>query len=986
MGRFNNDKRKTILQCLLSAGLAVIIFIVIMLVQSIRPFGVNSILRNDAIQQYAPLLLNYCLKIKEGGLSLWSWIVGGGVNEYGLIAYYLLSPFNLIALPFKPEDIDIAFALIILLKTAFIGLCSGYYFQKKNFGNSRIISVAFSLIYTFSGFYVCYYYNTMWLDALMMLPLIALGIENIVNGKKATLYFCSLAYAIFVNFYLGYMLCIFSVLYFFYQLFSQDVSRNADEKKNDEAPIMSVMVKFGLSSLFAGLICAIVIVPVIYSLSGVGNVNNFDSVGQYFNFFDFLSYHLTAVIPLPLEHTNQTGPYLMSSMLTLLCVPAFFFLKNVKKNKKVATIVLLVLFYFSFAVPQMNSFWHGFVAPNMLPYRFSFIYLFFIITIAFETVCNISELPKWALGISALLVISGIINTKYSSFSTGHFDNYTLIVSVVAAVLYIAVITLMNYKKHGSKVLSALLGIIIVAELFAGNYRNIHSLDVRADSLYGFNNNITEAVETAKFQDNDSFVRMEIVDGVYDIPNLPAVYDYNGFSEFSSMSSTNYALAHMNMGNYGNESNLIKYCTQTPIYNAVFGMDYVIDTDNLIAEDNPYYTKVEDFDGCTLYKVKRNISFGLAVSDLIEKWDPYSFVPTNVQSIMWKALTGVEGAFVASKPISVSYFNAKPVSQEEINKYIEEHMTVDEAVNENDESTSIEHDHEHELEEIEGNELISGEKTEMSLSAQSLIQVINEISTMYSFKAIGEGFYVSIDMKAENEGEYYVRINSGSMQTLEIVRADGTSRELDISERHISDLGYFKAGEEFKLIVKNPDRAFEDYDPEYPLSDSIQISVASLNEEKFLEGYNKILENGVLDIDEFEDTHIHGTVNSTIDGYMMMPMPYDLGWTIWVDGEEIEPHEHESHIMMFEITKGQHEIEMKYFPQGLKEGIFVSVAAVLGLVLVLLLGRVHKMKLELEAEEAEKAAEAADGDAQSVSVSAQDEGEADGASPPDSEE
>ena len=196
-----NDK----LLILISALGAAALFLVFCAFSKIAPFGDTSVIRNDGLKQYAPFLAEYIERLKSGGSLLYSWNTGLGSNEFASVCYYLLSPFNLLALPFNSASIDSAMLLIITVKTAFIA-GSFSYFVKKKFNASSVLCFAFSLLYTFSGFYLAYYYNTMWLDALIALPLIALGIENIVNGKKATLYFFALAYAIIVNFYIAYMI------------------------------------------------------------------------------------------------------------------------------------------------------------------------------------------------------------------------------------------------------------------------------------------------------------------------------------------------------------------------------------------------------------------------------------------------------------------------------------------------------------------------------------------------------------------------------------------------------------------------------------------------------------------------------------------------------------------------------------------------------------------------------------------------------------
>lgn len=960
MNQIKNDKRKVLLWCLLSAGIAGIIFIIFSAINHVAPFGTATILRNDAIHQYAPFLANYIQRIKDGSSLLYSWNTGAGVNEFALIAYYVLSPFNLLALPFSESNIDIAFWLIILVKTMFIGLTSCYFFQKK-FNETNFLTVFFSLAYTFGGFYICYYYNTMWLDALIMLPLIALGIENIVNGKKATLYFLSLAYAILVNFYLGYMICIFSVLYFFYLLFAKDVTKNAAEKEKDELPILTVLLKYGFSSLLAGMLAAVVILPVYFALNYGMNKSDLNSSDMFFNFFDYLSFHITGINPFPLEQTKDTAPYNMSSVLTLMAVPAFFCLKNIKPNKKIASAVVLAIFYFSFAVPKMNYFWHGFAAPANLPYRFTFIYLLFILTLAYETVKNIRELPVWSFGVSAVFITFAVVYSRFSQFSD-HFSSKAVAVSAICAAAYILVLILARYDKLNFKLLRSALVILFVCELLVGNYQNF--LSVSSDEIkevYAYFEE-TKTIKEYVFENkNNNINRFEIAQDKSKIQNSPALYGYNGISTFSSLSDGDFSGTQKMLGNFGNFGNSYSYSVQSPIYNAMFSLEYVYDPDNLIdSQNDTYYEKVEDIGDGTLYKVKYTLPMGYCVREDIQAWSPYSYLCTSVQSQLWKYSTGVKDVMDYTKPDSISYTNCHEVSADEISKYIIDNATEENGqyeADDHDHEHDHEHEHEHEHEEYVSplDDLTNASRYELSLTAENVSQLTKLIGDVYSLKADSEGFYVTFDFTAKEQGEIMALVYSGSFRTLKLVRADGSEKEFDVDERHITDLGFFEAGEKYQLVVCEPDRPFEEYDPEYPLSDSIQMSVASINEEKFLEGYNQILKNGTLQVDEFEDTYIHGTVNSTIDGFMMMPMPYDLGWTVYVDGEPVELFEHESHIMMFPISVGEHEVEMSYFPQGLKEGIFVSLAAVLGLVLVLLLGRVHKMKLAFEAEEAAKA-------------------------------
>ena len=100
----------------------------------------------------------------------------------------------------------------------------------------------------------------------------------------------------------------------------------------------------------------------------------------------------------------------------------------------------------------------------------------------------------------------------------------------------------------------------------------------------------------------------------------------------------------------------------------------------------------------------------------------------------------------------------------------------------------------------------------------------------------------------------------------------------------------------------------------------------------FEEGYKKLDAMSDTELLEFEDTYVKAKVESFEDGLLYIPTAYDNGWTITIDGNEVPLYEHESHILMTEISKGEHIVEMKYCPQG-----FVTGAVITGVSIVILI-------------------------------------------------
>lgn len=911
-----------------------VLFLVFCAFSKIAPFGDYTILRNDGLGQYAPFLVEYIERLKSGGSLLYSWNTGLGSNEFASICYYLLSPFNLLALPFNSSNIDSAMLLIITVKTALIAASFSVFLQNK-FEIQNITVSVFSLIYTFSGFYLAYYYNTMWLDALIALPLIALGIENIVKGKKATLYFFALAYTIFVNFYIAYMICIFCVLYFFLLVFSQDVSKNKEEKQDE--PIFPVMLKFGTASLFAGLVSAVVIIPVLYALSSTAAKSDFDTTDFFFNVLDFLSYHTDGMNIKMMEMTSDTAPYLMSSMLTMILFPLFFTSKKIKPNEKVATAVVTVLFFLSMQIPKLNYLWHGLNAPSFLPYRFSFLYLFLIITVAFKTLLNIDSVPKWAFIIPVALVGVSVGYAKFSQFSD-HFTTYGLVLSAVAAALYLVILFIAKNKDGFKRVLPIVLCVLIVAELCLSNTKTVKT----SGDVHNTHYSDCEAVQQAKEiieANTDGFYRMEISDGKK-VNNFPALYNYNGISTFSSMTDTNLALTQYCLGVDGNRQNVFKYSPQTPVYNAMHSLDYVFDNVGLIGEDNPYFEKIGEVDGNGIYKVKYALPLAYCADSTVTQWDPYIYQPSYSQTGFWYNATGVGNVFDYAQLDSIEYSSCKAVDRDTVNKYYSK-------LNEENED---EHTHVHEDGEVheEGYEVLTN--------------ILESVGGVYPFKATDNDFSIKFNYTVQKDGELFMLATSGCLQKMTISFA-GEASEYDVSDRKLYDVGYYHAGDVVEVTVHDADRDISEFDADKPLTDSVQMSAMTVDNEAFMNGYKHILDNGTLKIETFKDSYIKGTVSASKDGVMVASMPYDEGWTVTVDGEAVELIKNESHMMMFNISQGEHTVEMKYFPQGLKEGIFVSVASILALALVMLLSKVRKMKAEVLAqEEAEKTANAPEKD------------------------
>ena len=118
----------------------------------------------------------------------------------------------------------------------------------------QLIVVVFSVMYALCSFAVVHQNNIMWTDAIIWLPIIAYAIEQIIINRKYKLFVISLSLTIMSNYYIGYMVCIFCVVYFiyFHLAHGKDV-RNPYEKKYHT---LKSCLNFVIFSLIAAAIAA----------------------------------------------------------------------------------------------------------------------------------------------------------------------------------------------------------------------------------------------------------------------------------------------------------------------------------------------------------------------------------------------------------------------------------------------------------------------------------------------------------------------------------------------------------------------------------------------------------------------------------------------------------------------------------------------------------------------------------------------------------
>jgi len=367
------------------------VMLTLFVVKGIYPFGGRSFLFADLYHQYMPFFSELMHKVRGGETLGFSFNLGIGSNFLALFVYYLASPFHIFSL-FVPESHLVEFiSYLIVFKIGLAGLTSFLYLQ-RHFRTRDWGALIFSCFYALSGFMAAYNYNIMWVDCVVLLPLIVLGLERLVKEGRCGLYCVTLALSIFTNFYISIMICIFLVLYFLVLLVTE---------KNR----LRSIGYFALFSLLAGGMASVLLIPEVCALleTDFGDMDFPAAVESYFSVLDVLARHCICVNT---ERGLDHWPNIYCGSVVLMLVPMYLMNRKISIREKFCRMVLAGFFLLSFSTNFLDFIWHGLNYPDSLPARQSFLYIFLVLTMCCEAWLHVREADEqqilygylWAVG------------------------------------------------------------------------------------------------------------------------------------------------------------------------------------------------------------------------------------------------------------------------------------------------------------------------------------------------------------------------------------------------------------------------------------------------------------------------------------------------------------------------------------------------------------------------------------------------------------
>lgn len=648
---------------ILSFLLPLLLFGLILAQFGIYPFGSKSILINDLYSQYVQFYNRLYDVFFDGKSLFYSWEAGLGLNFTGVIAYYLSSPLSLFILFFERNHLPEAIVLITIVKIGLSGTTM-YLFLNQFKVNDRMQLLIFSTLYALMTFSVAYSFNLMWLDGIYMLPLILIGVEFLIKRGRFSFFLINLAITFIANFYISYMVGIFTFFYFLVRYFSI----------HDKAPI-SLFVKrfflFGMSTAIAAGLSAFLILPTYIALKTnavesatpkpLPGIHMFDLYAKFFNSsFDSLVDGL---------------PNIYVGLLPLLLFPLFFISQKIKLKEKVCFLLFTLLIYFSFQNSQLNFLWHGMDNPNWFPFRYSFLLSFLTIFLGFR-VFLVLEKNVWPY-VKGLYLFNVFFILLFTKLTPDVISNKVVFVNIVILTLYVI---LLYFKLHPLGHKGWIHVLIIIVVCFDVSYNSasiIRGLDsqfqYQSREAYKGSSDYQRMISWIQKKD-PSFYRMDSRNSL--TWNDSMQLQYKKMDSFNSLSNND-------MNHF---LNVLGYSTMESVFIAMNGG--IITTDSLlgfkyIVSSNPIkkhgYEIKHRIGNLQLYENKNVLPLGFVLNnqksiDFVEKFDN----PFQKQNELFKGTSTKNAASNLFKPLEskyIQYENLSVVKEEDGQRLIKKDKT-----------------------------------------------------------------------------------------------------------------------------------------------------------------------------------------------------------------------------------------------------------------------------------------------------------------------
>lgn len=811
---------------------------VLWVVAEIGPFGGHSLTMVDSLHQYLPFFSDYHDKLVNEGSLFYTWDIGMGSNLLDIIAYYMSCPLNFIIVLFDRDHLYIAMSLLISVKIALSGMTMACYLGRRFKNRNNLLIVPFALAYALSNYVIGYSWNLMWMDCIMILPLIMLGFEQMMeDGSNYKLYVLSLFYGLLCNYYICFMICIFLVIQFILTN-HKDIYKMAED-----------VLRFTGTSVLAAMMAAFLLIPAYLGLNTTASATRvFPEWEWYGSIWDMIKQMFILTAPIK-SQTFDGGVNLYCGTFAILMLGIYLFNTRIKWYDKLRNVVILVFLMMSFNNTLLNYIWHGLHDQYGIPNRFSFLFIFVLLTVGYEAVINTDRSQVMGVVFGIVLAFAfAMLAEKNIDFE----KNATIFTFILLALYASAMMAIVLAKGRARQIVAAALVFLCMSETVysaAMGYDSNGTVDI--ERYYGDADRIQAAVDSVKtkgFSYRTELNSTKVVDeSIY--------YNMQGVSLFGSTVSNDLVNAMHALGFYTGANEFL-FDGANPVSSAVLGIRYVLRRpEEYMSYDMTYVDTVDNVD---VYQNEKALSLGFMVDERLMDWSSStSNVFDSINDFVERS-TGVAGAFSQIYPD------------------------------------------------------VTGSSHDITITHN------DRLSEYYALSDITPGiksFGLKFDITDE-QNDLYIIANCNGISDVRIY-VDGVEQNYDRLQYQTYHVGHLSKGTSVEV-----EYCFQSGVPE---NTSSRLTVATLNSDAFNIAYDR-WSSSQMKINTFKDGYVKGHITAKTPALLFTSIPYDSGWTAYVDGEKAEIKAVAGAFIAIDMKSGEHTVEFRYFPRGLKPGIILTLA------------------------------------------------------------
>lgn len=429
---------------LINILITVAIFLGIILINRLSPFGNKMLSRSDAIPMFKPMLYNFIMKLKTGTLLNYTFNNGLGAATIFDYIYDLASPLNLVALLFKSADA--MYLSVTLTKIIFAAVTMTFYANKKT--DNKLAIIIATISYVFSSWFIAYNFYLPWLDIFLIFPLFQYSLEKIIDEQKYHMYIFCLSYMIITNLYLCFSVCIYTIIFFI-------IYKVLYKKENFKDKIIAFDY-ITLATIGSFLLSAFYLYAWFDSFLKIRiGFAKYATSPYTISFVDFIKSFYYSNISFIADMAGKSFPNIACPTIILVSFIYYLINKNEKIRDKIFVVISSLICIAVIFISKLDYVMNAFHQIRGLTYRYSFIISFLMICLFIRN-SNNKEFNKKNIIISFLIILVGII----ALYKKIYFELFVINLIFILSFFILAVL----YKKNKS--FNILIIIVFIVQVF----------------------------------------------------------------------------------------------------------------------------------------------------------------------------------------------------------------------------------------------------------------------------------------------------------------------------------------------------------------------------------------------------------------------------------------------------------------------------------------------------------------------------------------